>query len=68
MKTTRTPFIESGPTSLNTAWIMSAILPEADEPKASMLPGCTPRATAWVALSVWRSYLAWKSGSDCGER
>ncbi len=30
--------------------------------------GALERQVAWVALSVWRSYLAWKSGSDSGDR
>ncbi|MNN94861.1 hypothetical protein D3C81_2135670 [compost metagenome] len=68
MYTTRTPFIELACTSLNTTLIMSAILAEADEPKAIMLPGLTPQLIVVVALSTWRSYLAWNSGSDSGGR
>src|SRR5690606_8628566 len=49
MNTTRTPFIESACTSLNTTPIMSAILAEAEEPNAIMLPGLTPRLMVVVA-------------------
>ena len=63
MNTTRTPFIESASTPLNAASIRSAILAEAEEPKASMLPGDTPRETfeeMWRTLNqgeIWRGHF-----------